>query len=305
MDSSLVSYHLWHMQCTCLVLFLSEIQTYWMSGERFIYKLCCWTKLGYWIKDLEQALCLWVTVHVKGNRCSINFLPTNNLWMCANIIKFAHLFLVPGNSGELWLDELLDLFSCENWLLSSVLWVLGDTSRLQDRTTHDTTVSSIRSHTGQTIDEFYDKVTQSSDSASWTLQATSCWDKSNWPKRGWELPAKILLTVFLISDWRLLFIPPASGTILTSLFLELQFRRPDQTGSWKHRGVPRNGSWPLCETGAGAHVTQTTVGSWKRLIQVIWAVLLRPMSLFRRICVFIKLRAEFNPFYSAMRNKKR
>lgn len=45
----------------------------------------------------------------------------------------SHLFFVVGNSGELWLEELSDLFSCDMWLLSGVLWVLGDTSRLQER----------------------------------------------------------------------------------------------------------------------------------------------------------------------------
>lgn len=49
----------------------------------------------------------------------------------------SHLFLVAGNSGELWLEELSDLFSCEKWP-SGVLWVLGDTSRLQDRMEIDT-----------------------------------------------------------------------------------------------------------------------------------------------------------------------
>lgn len=46
------------------------------------------------------------------------------------MLGHSHLFFVAVNSGELWLEELPDLFSCDKWLLSSVFWALGDTSRL-------------------------------------------------------------------------------------------------------------------------------------------------------------------------------
>lgn len=194
---------------------------------------------------------------------------------------------MPGNSGELWLDELLDLFSCENWLLSSVLWVLGDTSRLQDRTTHDNTVSSIRPHTGQTIDELFQNkfLWSGSDPASWTLQVTELTNER--------------------SGAACQDTPPCLPHIrfAAAIYFTCQWHNPNKLAvsiSWNHRGVPRNVSRPLCETGAGAHLTQTPVASWKHPIQVTWAVLLRPMSLFRGICVSIKLRAELNPFYSHM-----
>lgn len=74
--------------------------------------------------------------HIEG------FTITNNIMleMCGENIKNSddesnnsHLFFVAVNSGELWLEELSDLFSCDKWLLSRVFWVLGDTSRLQQQ----------------------------------------------------------------------------------------------------------------------------------------------------------------------------
>lgn len=71
---------------------------------------CCWTKLGRCIKDYqkpgESLMSVTVVVSTEGNRCSnlpftYSFPPHKQLWMCANIIHFSHLFLVPGNSGEL------------------------------------------------------------------------------------------------------------------------------------------------------------------------------------------------------------
>lgn len=44
-----------------------------------------------------------------------------------------HLFFVAANSGELWAEELPDLFSCDKWLESGVFCVLGETSRLMQR----------------------------------------------------------------------------------------------------------------------------------------------------------------------------
>lgn len=54
--------------------------------------------------------------------------------VCCNtavIFLCTHLFLVVGStSGELWLDELSDLGSCETWPLSGVFWVFGEFSLL-------------------------------------------------------------------------------------------------------------------------------------------------------------------------------
>lgn len=125
----------------------------------------------------------------------------------------------------------------------------------------------------------------------------------NWPKRAACQDAphclphiRLAAAIYFTCQWHN---PnkPVLGSTVKATWPDRKVKTLAVSISWNHRRVPMNVSWPLCESRAGAHLTQTPVGSWKRLIQVTWAVLSRLMSLFRRTCIFIKLHAELNPFY--------
>lgn len=81
---------------------------------------------GSWVASWSQAACsqgLWPRPmsHRSLSSCKAHLKGPAPLRL--SVPRGAHLFLVVGISGELWLDESSDLGSWETWPLSGVFWV--------------------------------------------------------------------------------------------------------------------------------------------------------------------------------------